>query len=324
MGKQLAAAITKYNDEDPSASIQVIHKDVPTELKEGEVLVRMMLRPINPSDMFCMRGRYGGFAPKQLPAVPGLEGLGIVNKLGPNTGSRVEEGQRVVAVPWPTAGGEGTYQQYVAVPEKDLINPVTAYGFLEVIQVPKGEYLLQQAANSVLGKELISMAQRQGTKTINLVRRHEVVHELKQLGAEEVIVTTDEDVTARVMQITNGKGAWASINPIGGEASRYLPSCTRQGGKVHVFSLFKEEVIVPMFDLHFRQIQWLENLPSDQARQEVFTKVMGFFADGTIKPPHASVKYSLDKAVEAVKKAMDGVGGQGKVMLEDKFAQNEE
>ena len=62
------------------------------------------------------------------------------------------------------------------------INPVTAYGFLEVIQVPEGKYLLQQAANSVLGKELICMAQKRGTKTINLVRRHEVVDELKQLG----------------------------------------------------------------------------------------------------------------------------------------------
>lgn len=62
------------------------------------------------------------------------------------------------------------------------INPVTAYGFLEVIQVPEGKYLLQQAANSVLGKELICMAQQRGTKTINLVRRHEVVDELKQLG----------------------------------------------------------------------------------------------------------------------------------------------
>lgn len=38
-------------------------------------------------------------------------------------------------------------------------------------------------------------------------------------------MTTDEDVTARVMQITDGKGAWASINPIGGEASRHLPPC---------------------------------------------------------------------------------------------------
>lgn len=62
------------------------------------------------------------------------------------------------------------------------INPVTAYGFLEITQVPEGEYLLQQAANSVLGKELISMAQKRGVKTINLVRRQEVVDELKQLG----------------------------------------------------------------------------------------------------------------------------------------------
>ena len=46
----------------------------------------------------------------------------MVKKLGPKTGSRVKVGQRVVAVPWPTAGGDGTYQQYVAVPEKDLVS----------------------------------------------------------------------------------------------------------------------------------------------------------------------------------------------------------
>ena len=175
MGKQKAAVIAKYNDEDPSASIKVVDRDIPSELKEGDVLVRMILRPINPSDMFCMRGRYGGFTPSTLPAVPGLEGppcackqttctlerlclqctfrsfrelnnrcqpttnrvasssrfsnrqttthagLGVVQKLGPKTGERVSEGQRVVSVPWPTAEGEGTYQQYVAVPEKHLV-----------------------------------------------------------------------------------------------------------------------------------------------------------------------------------------------------------
>ncbi len=72
--RQSAAVITEYNDEDPSASLKVILKDVPSDLEDGEVLVRMMLRPINPSDMFCMRGKYGGFKPKKLPAVPGLEG----------------------------------------------------------------------------------------------------------------------------------------------------------------------------------------------------------------------------------------------------------
>jgi len=148
-------------------------------------------------------------------------------------------------------------------------------------------------------------------------------------------VTTDGDVTARVMQITNGKGAWASINPIGGEASRYVPSCNccvnrcnsfitafctflqqcacllcqiavpdcnvldccarsdmvlqvsmqtsdacmqplQLGGKVHIFSLFKEEVIVPMFDLHFRQIQvqgfWLTQASSSPHHTAIFHK----------------------------------------------------
>ena len=40
-----------------------------------------------------------------------------------------------------------------------------------------------------------------------------------------MIVTTDVDVPAKVMEITKGKGAWAAINPIGGPASRDLPSC---------------------------------------------------------------------------------------------------
>lgn len=63
-----------------------------------------------------------------------------------------------------------------------LVNPVTAYGFLEEFKVPAGEYLLSNAANSVLGRELIQMAQRRGTKLINVVRRREVVAELRKLG----------------------------------------------------------------------------------------------------------------------------------------------
>ena len=43
--------------------------------------------------------------------------------------------------------------------------------------------------------------------------------------AEEVLVTTEVDVPAKVMEITKGRGAWAAINPIGGPASRDLPSC---------------------------------------------------------------------------------------------------
>ncbi len=59
---------------------------------------------------------------------------------------------------------------------------VTAYGFLETLQVPKGEYLLQGAAGSTLGRQLIAMAKERGVKTINVVRRKEQVQELLDIG----------------------------------------------------------------------------------------------------------------------------------------------
>ena len=63
-----------------------------------------------------------------------------------------------------------------------LVCGSAALGFLEDLKVPTGEYLLQNAANSILGQELISMAKRRGTRTINVVRRREVVNMLKSMG----------------------------------------------------------------------------------------------------------------------------------------------
>ena len=59
---------------------------------------------------------------------------------------------------------------------------VTAYGFLETLKVPPGEYLLQGAAGSTLGRQLIAMAKERGVKTINVVRRKEQVQELLDIG----------------------------------------------------------------------------------------------------------------------------------------------
>ena len=58
----------------------------------------------------------------------------------------------------------------------------TAYGFLEVLQVPEGKWLLQAAAGSTLGRLLIALAKARGVRTINLVRRRAQVHELLDLG----------------------------------------------------------------------------------------------------------------------------------------------
>ena len=76
---------------------------------------------VHPSDVASVALTYGGFKPKQFPATPGGEGVGTVEQSGPGAG-RYPKGTRVIAVPWGTMGGEGTWQQYVAVPEAALVS----------------------------------------------------------------------------------------------------------------------------------------------------------------------------------------------------------
>lgn len=65
----------------------------------------------------------------------------------------------------------------------------TVYGFLEVLRIPPGEYLLQSAAGSVLGRQLIALAKHRGIRTIDLVRRPEQKQELLDLGWVSTVKT---------------------------------------------------------------------------------------------------------------------------------------
>src|SRR5215475_10016102 len=79
---------------DPSGVLKLAEIP-PPPLADGEALVRVLLSPINPSDLHMVRGRYG-YQPG-LPASPGAEGVGMVEAVGPGTqGSLV--GTRVVFV----------------------------------------------------------------------------------------------------------------------------------------------------------------------------------------------------------------------------------
>src|ERR1700742_5015051 len=82
-------------------------------LAEGEALVRVLLSPINASDLHMVRGRYG-YQPA-LPASPGIEGVGIVEALGPSVqGPTV--GTRVVFVDtWKT------WREQIVCPANNLV-----------------------------------------------------------------------------------------------------------------------------------------------------------------------------------------------------------
>lgn len=161
------------------------------------------------------------------------------------------KGQRVV----PILKKPGAYQKFLCIdaeyvwPVPDdisdetaaqfVINPFTAYSLVHKLQVPKGEYLLQSAAGSTLGKQVISLAKHFGIKTINIVRRSEQKAELKALGADEVISTKDEDVAARVKEITGGKGAWGALDAVCGTMSAKLLASVRNGGQVLLYGVLE-------------------------------------------------------------------------------------
>src|SRR4051794_4929085 len=155
-----AAVFDRFGE--PSQVLGV--REVPEpEPGPGEVRVRMIASPINPSDLLVVRGRYGVLP--RLPATPAFEGVGVVYNAGPGLFGGGVEGKRV-----PVNSSEGGSWAGRAVTRAGgarpvptdipddpaatfFVNPATERALVRhVLVVPKGEWLLQSAAGSTLGK----------------------------------------------------------------------------------------------------------------------------------------------------------------------------
>src|SRR5512144_1719847 len=80
---------------EPDEVLQV--REVPTpEPGPGQVRVRMIASPVNPSDLLVVRGRYGVLP--ALPSTPGFEGVGVVDKAGGGLVGRLVTGKRVSVI----------------------------------------------------------------------------------------------------------------------------------------------------------------------------------------------------------------------------------
>jgi NADPH2:quinone reductase len=209
-------------------------RDVPTpEPGPGQVRIRMRASPVNPSDLLVVRGAYGRLP--SLPATPGFEGVGVVDRAGRGLLARLRglrPGRRVAVL----NGKGGNWQELVvvdarqAVPVPDdlpdeqvasfFVNPATVLVMVQdVLRVPAGAWLIQTAAGSALGRMVIRLGRHEGFRTINIVRRRAVALELQELGADAVLVAGEDDVPARALEITGGHGAAFGLDAVGGHAT---------------------------------------------------------------------------------------------------------
>lgn len=305
--------------------------ELPTpEPGPGQLLIRLRARPINPSDLFAIRGSYG-ILPK-LPATPGMEGAGVVEALGAGV-SGVQIGQQVVPL-----AASGTWQEYIVADASTvlplppglsdaqaammLVNPTTAWLLLQdELRVEPGQWLLQNAANSAVGRFVIQLSRHYGYRTINVVRRRELRDELLELGADEVICEADEDVVERVRELTGGKGVRYAIDSVAGASGSQLIQALGAGGTAIVFgAISRQPLTIDPGQILFRGqtvrgwwlVHWFRMAGQEKIGQ-LFSTLIPLITDGTLRVPVAA-EYDLVDVQQAVA-AAEGSDRNGKILL---------
>ncbi|MBX0328267.1 zinc-dependent alcohol dehydrogenase family protein, partial [Oscillochloris sp. ZM17-4] len=295
-----------------------------------QVLLRMRARPINPSDLFTIRGLYGSLP--RLPATPGMEGSGVIETLGPGVrGFAV--GQLVAPM-----GVGGTWQEYMVVDASALlavppglsdrqaamllVNPTSAWLLLhEVLRVEPGAWVLQNAANSAVGRFVIQLARRAGLHTVNLVRRRDLADELRAEGADVVIGEDDEDVLEQVAAAVGPRGVRYALDSVAGASGSRIAQALGPGGTMAVFGAISgSPLTIDPGTLLFRGASvrgwwlthWFRTATPGQVAA-LFGSILPLVADGTLRAPVAA-EYGLDQIHQAVADA-EGSQRNGKILL---------
>lgn len=239
--------------------------DVPDvgEPAPDEVVFDVLVFPINPADISFCKGNYRLKPP--LPATPGAECVGRVAAVGGSV-SRVAPGDLVINLDrenWAQrrkvkAGRVIVLPAEINVHQAAMIriNPPTAMLLLDVVDMRPGDWLIQNVANSAVGKLIITLAAEKGVKTVNVVRRPEVFDELKALGAD-ICVVDQPGLDLRVAEATGGARIKLGIDAVAGEATLRIASCVADGGTVCTYgSMSGESIIIPPSDLVYRGLRY--------------------------------------------------------------------
>jgi NADPH:quinone reductase-like Zn-dependent oxidoreductase len=215
----------------------------------------MLASPINPSDLLVVRGQYGRLP--ALPATPGFEGVGVIDAVGPGflkVLRGLKPGRRVAVL---NGVGGGNWQEQVvisarqAVPVSDdlpeeqvamfFVNPATALLMTRgVLQVPAGQWLVQSAAASAVGRMVIRLGKHFGFHTINIVRRAEQAAELRREGAEHVLVSAGEPIAEEVKKLTGG-GATYALDAVGGATAKAIVDALGSNARMLVYGTLSGE-----------------------------------------------------------------------------------
>jgi trans-2-enoyl-CoA reductase len=294
--------------------LRVVERPWP-EPGPDEVVVKMSAAPINPADLNSIEGKYP--IRPALPATPGMEGAGTVVQLG----SKVRDlaiGTQVILPhnfgTWREACAIAADQLVAAPLEIDPIqaamlkvNPITAWRLLhDFVSLRPGEWLIQNAGNSAAGCCVIQIARELGYKTVNVVRRPELIEELRALGGDVVLVD-GENLRDEVAAATGRASIRLALNAVGGDnALRVAKALASDGTMVTYGAMSLQPVCIPNGMLIFKNLRftgfwvnkWYDNSTPEQ-RAETFAPLFEM-AKRRLLQTKVAKTYPLSEAKAAV------------------------
>jgi NADPH:quinone reductase-like Zn-dependent oxidoreductase len=314
-----AIQITEFGN--PSDVVRVVDLPEPPAPGAGEVKVAVEFSPLNLHDLLLVSGQY---LRPPLPLVLGNEGIGRIVQVGSGVDT-VEVGDLVVlpllAGAWReqlVLGAEGLFR----LPEGDVEqlsmvggNPATAGLILsEYADLERGDWVVQNAANSGVGRSLIALAKARGFRTINLARDESAFAGLTASGAD--IVHLDDASASEDIRSEIGDGRIAlAVDSVGGDGVGRLVDLLSDGGWLVSYAAATGQpmsinaITLAVKDLTVRGFS--------AARYDYATKVLPVIHDaaplvasGALFVPVAAV-FELDDIQAAIQQVLRG----GKVLL---------
>ncbi|HKC06853.1 MAG TPA: zinc-dependent alcohol dehydrogenase family protein [Methylomirabilota bacterium] len=219
----------------------------------GEVVFDVLAFPINPADLSMCRGTYR--LRPALPAGIGAECVGRVAAVGAGV-SHVKPGDRVINLQrenWTQrrrVKGDDVIPVPAGLDDRQAamlrINPPTARLLLsDLVALRPGDWVVQNVANSAVGRFVIRLARARGVRTVNVVRRESLFAELTALGAD-VCVVDGPELADVVKERTGGASIRLGLDAISGRAAARISACVGEGGVVCNYgSMSGEDPVMP-------------------------------------------------------------------------------
>ncbi|MGK5546172.1 zinc-dependent alcohol dehydrogenase family protein [Streptomyces sp. URMC 127] len=300
----------------------------------GELLIRVDAIGLNRAEVLFRSGRYIEPA-RAFPARLGLEASGVVEAVGDGVAG-FEVGRPVSVVPAFSMNDYGVYAERAIVPASAVVHRpeglgavdgaavwmpyVTAYGALvEVGGMRAGDAVVLTAASSSVGLAAIQTAHRVGATPIATTRTRAKKEALLKAGAAEVIVTDEEDVAERVLEVTAGRGAEFVFDGVAGPGVTDLGKAAAPGGTLLLYGAVSgQPTPYPGFDLgmpalNMRTYTMHETTRDPERLRRAHAFVTSGLRTGALQPT-VDRTFGLDEIV-AAHRYLEGGNQIGKVVV---------